>query len=485
MSVLDQFVSEVFRLPGGRNTGAHSFLHRAACAHRTLLSRAADDSSRMESPLGPVLKGIGSLIGRIPRSEVRDRFLLDPTFVQGLHEAAGESLSLADWHRHVADPDPALSPLWPGASSAGANHLGNAFLGLLLRDDPHWCGRVLLQTDLAGRLRFPLSDWSIALWSRRSGPGAPLSQRDVTCRLSRHDMRMSLCDRPNDDLLVMPRREWLRMLVDDDGSPDARQIQFAHGDVGLALHSATSIPGWRVRYDPVGIRDPERHASLTGGLVHAALEAIAHHAPTVAAEFDALVSVVRGWDLPPADSGTLQSFSDPTLPRVMGINVPWTADDQPQLCPFCFSWFGHELGHTKSYLIESMLYVDGHSLTSSHGQSTSRIPRYGRMLPMRTLLQIPYTHLYEWMLMIRFLEGGFSAVPWTISGDPIAYAQELHVEIEEAFDRIGREVPLSAAGKAVIARLHTLDADVSRRWQRLRRRAALVAGTVLRSPPPN
>ena len=30
----------------------------------------------------------------------------------------------------------------------------------------------------------------------------------------------------------------------------------------------------------------------------------------------------------------------------MGINVTYAQNDEPQLCPFCFTWFGHELGHT-------------------------------------------------------------------------------------------------------------------------------------------
>ncbi len=135
---------------------------------------------------------------------------------------------------------------------------------------------------------------------------------------------------------------------------------------------------------------------------------------------DSFVSAIRGWELPPAVYGTLHSFSDPTLPRVMGFNVLCTAQDEPQISSFCFTWFGHELGHTKSYLIETILHVLGLSLTPVHGGYTRIMQRYGRRLPIRTLLQIPCTHLYEWVLLTRALEQRFSALPWTVSDDPIA-----------------------------------------------------------------
>jgi hypothetical protein len=208
------------------------------------------------------------------------------------------------------------------------------------------------------------------------------------------------------------------------------------------------------------------------------LGAIAHHAPAVAAEFDATMSAVRGWELSPAAYGTLQSFSDPTLPRVMGINVSYTEDDQPQLCPFCFTWFGHEMGHTTSYLIETILHVHGQGLTSCHGEFTEMIPRYGRIMPVRTLLQIPYTHLCEWVLLIEFLEGGFAGLPWTIAEDPITFGEDIRAEIEEAFDRMKGSVPLSAAGRFALARLHDLYSDMLARWRRVCARTGVFGTSV-------
>jgi hypothetical protein len=95
------------------------------------------------------------------------------------------------------------------------------------------------------------------------------------------------------------------------------------------------------------------------------------------------------------------------------------------------------------------------------------IPRYGRIMPVRTLLQIPYTHLYEWALLIEFLEGGFAALPWTIDDDPIAFGDDIRAEIEEAFERIDGDVSLSAAGEFALARMHALHAEVLERWQRV------------------
>lgn len=469
MASLDGVVSELFRMPGGVDAGVGiaALLRQAAQAHRTLLVRAADDVTRSRSSVAPLLLGIRALLRRGGSCDVHDRFLLDPTFVEGLHAAADDSPALSDWHRHVTS-EPGAHP----ADPAGDQHLGNSLLELLLRDDPHWQGKVPLQTDLAGRLRFPLCHWSIALWSSAGGPAAALANQCVTCSLARHDVRFALRSRPHDVLLAIPRRECLRLFVNDDDGPDADQIRCARGPVGLKLQFAGEIPGWHVRFDPVGCGDIERHAGLTGGIALAVLNAIALSAPGIAAEFDACVASVRGCDVAPTAAGTVQSFSDPSLPGVMGINVTYNRRDEPLLCPFCFTWFGHELGHTKSYLIETILHVLGHSLTVQHGRFTETIPEYGRALAVRTLLQIPYTHLYEWLLLIQFLEAGFAHLPWTITADPLGFGEGIHSEIEQAFERIARDVPLAPAGRAAVARLHSLYGQVLARWQRARRAAS-------------
>lgn len=252
---------------------------------------------------------------------------------------------------------------------------------LLLRHDPDWCGRIVLQSDLYGRLRFPLCDWSLVLSSNRLDPWSVCAEENVVATLTPRDVRFSLESGTEQPLVHMPRQDWLRMLVGNDDSIDGRGIQFFPGDIAVRLHLASPIPGWRIRYEPLALLDFERHAGLTGGLVAAVLDALRHHAPSVAAEFDAVMSVVRGWELPATPHGTLQSFSDPTLPRVMGINVLYSQSDEPLVCPFCFTWFGHELGHTKSYLIETILHAAGGSLTTNGNQMTGPIARYGRSGP--------------------------------------------------------------------------------------------------------
>ena len=73
---------------------------------------------------------------------------------------------------------------------------------------------------------------------------------------------------------------------------------------------------------------------------------------------------------------------------------------EPCADPLCFTWFGHELGHTKDYLIDTILYERGVALVRNPGERVGPIPRYGRSLPVRTLFQIPYVHLYEWAVLM-------------------------------------------------------------------------------------
>jgi hypothetical protein len=125
------------------------------------------------------------------------------------------------------------------------------------------------------------------------------------------------------------------------------------------------------------------------------------------------------------------------------------------------------LGHTKSYLIETILHVLGLSLAPRHGAYTDMVERYARRLPIRTLLQLPYTHLYEWALLTDAVERGFADLPWTITADPFAFGEDLYAEIEEAFDLISRQVEPTACGHAVLARLWALSKEILARWQQV------------------
>ena len=137
-----------------------------------------------------------------------------------------------------------------------------------------------------------------------------------------------------------------------------------------------------VRYDPVGFKDFAAHASLTGGLVERILASLHHNAPTVYREFRVFVHTVRGYEFPTSTHGVVGSFSDPTLPGVVSVNVPYTPRDEPCLDPFCFTWFGHELAHTKDYLIDTILYGEGGALLHNPAERTGVIPRYGRALSL-------------------------------------------------------------------------------------------------------
>jgi hypothetical protein len=467
VSQRDKLVARLFRMPGDCERESEKVLGLAAEAHRTLLKCAATETTA-RSATRRLLPAIEAHLDRLPTPAVRRRFLVDPAFVEGLHRGAGVSPTLARWHHRVAEPS--IANVCPPADAQSAHRLGNSLLPLLLCGDPQWRGRIDLRTDVYGRLRFPLCDWSLSLSGADKGARSVFSDEPVTASLTRHEVRLSLGGPTGPDLLIAPRRDWLRMMIDNDPQLDGGHLRFGSSVATTRLLYASPFPGWGVRYEPVTVGGETGHAALTGGIVAAVLKAIAHHSPSIAREFDRLMSAVRGWELPAAAYGTIQSFSDPTLPRVMGINVPYGTDGEPQICPFCFTWFGHELGHTKSYLIETILHVRGEVLTTNQADYTDIIERYGRALSLRTLLQVPYTHLYEWALMMDLLEGRFAALPWEIADDPVEFGGDVHQEIVEAFELIEREAKLTECGRAAVARLHSLCSEAQVRWQSIQSR---------------
>ena len=468
MSQRDKLVSRLFRMPGDCERESEKVLGQAAEAHRTLLNCAASEPTA-DGSVGRLLPAIATLLDRLPSPALRRRFLVDPAFVEGLHRGAGISGALAQWHRRVAEPS--ISKVCPPADRQSAHRLGNSLLPLFLCEDPHWRGKIGLRTDVYGRLRFPLCDWSLSLSGVDKDAGSVLSDELVTASLARNEVRLSLGGPTGPDLLIVPRGDWLRMTLANDPCLDGSRLRFGLSKATTRLQFASPFPGWRVRYEPVLVGDETGHAGLTGGVLAAILTAIARHSPSIAREFDRLMSAVRGWELPAAAYGTIQSFSDPMLPRVMGINVPYGCDGEPRICPFCFTWFGHELGHTKSYLIETILHVRGEALTTNQGDYTDVVERYGRALSLRTLLQVPYTHLYEWQLLMDLFEGRFAALPWEIDDDPIELGDDLHQEIVEAFVLIEREAALTPCGRAAVARLHSLCSEAQVRWRSIRGRA--------------
>src|SRR5207249_931724 len=145
----------------------------------------------------------------------------------------------------------------------------------------------------------------------------------------------------------------------------------------------------------------------------------------------------------------------------------------PRLDPFCFTWFGHELGHTKDYLIDTILYKEGLVLLRNAADRTEPIPRYGRSLSVRTLFQVPYVHLYEWALLMDFWDAGFRGLPWDATAGVAAAGDDLAAEIREAFALIEERADLTPAGAAALAHFHEFFDRAEARWCALRRRRSL------------
>lgn len=152
----------------------------------------------------------------------------------------------------------------------------------------------------------------------------------------------------------------------------------------------------------------------------------------------------------------------------MNINIIYSGDDQPMLDPFCFTWLGHELGHTKHYLIDDAAHEAGWCFLRNPGDRTAPIPRYQRSLAVRTLFQIPYVHLYELALLMAFLERGFAGLPWDVVENPMAFGDDLVAEIREAFDLIGECADLTALGEAAVDHFRALYEGAIAHWACLR-----------------
>jgi hypothetical protein len=154
----------------------------------------------------------------------------------------------------------------------------------------------------------------------------------------------------------------------------------------------------------------------------------------------------------------------------MGFAVAFTDDDDPCLDPFCFTWFGHEMGHTKDYLAETVLFGQGQTLAENPADRTGLIPRYGRSLAVRTVVQVPYVHLYEWALLMDFWEGGFHGLPWRVPAAAAAVGEDLAAEIAEAFPLIDGYARLTPVGEAAVAYFRELFERACVRWRVLRSR---------------
>jgi hypothetical protein len=453
MSGVTALIPRLFGSPGGPAPRTGELRRRAASAHAGLLTRAC---ARADPALARSLGAIRALLrGPAPAGEKR-RLLCHPLLIEGLHGLAPFSAELRHWHDSVTAP-PAPAP----AVSAARASLGNVALVALLRADRGWQGEIDCCTDEFGRVGFPLSDWTLTLGTDRH---EVLARQAVTLALGRDRASWRLADAGGEPVLVTSREDCLRVVVDNADPQDRRRVEFPNPRVRPRLQCACRLGRSRVRYDPVAFPDGRAHAGLTGGLIERLVAALRRNSPAVYREFRAFVHAVRGFELPVSAYGVVGSFSDPTLPGVMGINVPYTPEGEPCADPLCFTWFGHELGHTKDYLIDTVLYERGVALVRNPAERVGPIPRYGRALPVRTVFQIPYVHLYEWAVLMDFSEAGFRVLPWPAPTDVRAVGEDLAAEIREAFELIEERVRLTRAGRAALAHFRELFAAASARW---------------------
>jgi hypothetical protein len=448
----------LFGAPGGSRPNTREILQRAGAAHADLLLRA-----HARGDLGRPLASLLAFVRGPSATASKRRLLCDPLFIEGMHTLAPFSADLERWHNSVTTPAAAVAqgPASPAARAA----LDNIDLVLLLCNDRQWLGEHDLSTDVLGRLAFPLSDWTLTLCTDRQ---VVLGCQRVVLSLQAEQACWQLAGARDPPFLTMSHDDCLRMLVDNVEPVDRRRLQFPHPHVKPCLQCAARVGRSQVHYDAVAFQDFRAYAAITGGLVADVLAAMRRNSPAIYREFSAFIHAVRGFEFPAAARRVVGTFSDPTLPGVMSINVPYSPEDEPCIDVFCFTWFGHELGHTKDYLIDTILYREGAALLRNAADWTPPIPRYGRALSVRTLFQVPYVHLYEWALLMDFFEAGFQGLPWRVSADVAAVGDDLAAEIREAFALIDEVAQPTPTGVAALDDFREMFARANARWRRLR-----------------
>lgn len=450
----------LFRMPGSSGKATSHLLAQAAAAHAKLLQIASAVDSR---PGDEVFRTLAEYLkGPAPAADKRQ--LLDHSLmIESLHSLAPACSGLTEW-------DDTLGPRSGGdcdgaKSAAGRAKMGNLSLPLLLRMRPSWGGSVDVCTDAYGRLRFPFSDWSITLCVRSSKGQELLTDQVVLVTLDGTKARWQLAEEPSCPFMVTSREDFHRLVIENDARLDICRMTFPHPRVKPRMQLATTLASSNIRYDPIGFDDVSGHAGLTGAILAALVDAVRINAPAIYAELCVCIQSIRGFELPISRFGVIESFSTQTLPGVMGFNVPYTTRDEPRLDPFCFAWLAHELAHTKHYLIDDVGYLHHCRFLTNPEESTGEIPRYQRPLSVRTLFQLPYVHLYEWVMLMDFIQGRFRGLPWRITGDAVAFGEDLVAEIDESFELIHRHAQLTTLGAATIAHIRRLCRVAGRRWQ--------------------
>jgi hypothetical protein len=453
---------QLFAPPGAVTAHTRHLLAQAAGSHARLLESVRDAH---QQPLDRLREALGGYL-RGTASASEKRFVLDdPQFVEALHTLASASHDLAAWDATVAPGCPHQSA--ERETSIGRGRLGNVVAAVLLRRSRHWCGQIELATDDYGRIHLPFCDWALVLVDENNQGRDLFAHQTLVLDLEEHQARWSLPDRAARPLVRMPRRVFDAMFVDNRVVASSPGVQFGAGSPRPRFERASRLGNTRIRFEPITGDAPSAHAELTGGIVATLLSAIEQNAPQIHDQLCQCIRTIHGFELPPHGCGQIASFSVPTSPGVVGFNVQYTPRDEPRLSPYCFMWLGHELGHTLHYLIDDVAYTHGWRFLENPHEMTPVIPRYGRSLAVRTLLQIPYVHLFEWWLLMQFYERRFAGLPWRMFDDTLAVAKDVRDEIDEAFDLIHQHARLTVTGRAVVERMHELVAEALSHWRQL------------------
>jgi hypothetical protein len=334
-----------------------------------------------------------------------------------------------------------------------------------MRDGCIWEGPLRLTSDLLGRLPLPFCDWTIRLRSAEAGPASVLADADIDVTTDRHGIcwQWTADDAP---FLIMPRETCRHMVVDNPLRVGTGGCHCASRRISPMLVRAIPLCESGVRYEQIHIADPQ-NAEETEVIVGCLHEAMLHNSPSMHHEFCAYMSAIRGYELHLTTSGTVQSFADPTQPGIMNLNIPYNERHEPRLSSLCFTWLAHELAHTKFYLINDIAYDHGWTFLRNGAEMTDVVARYGRRLPMRTLFQIPYTHIYEWESLMDFIDRDFEGLPWKIQENPVVYGEDLRSEIEEALMLSDDIADLTPLGAEAFSRFTELYMRSLARWKML------------------
>lgn len=444
--------ARLFAHPRGSPPGS-GLLSSAARAHQHLFEWECEHLPQ----LGETLPRLRSCCREGRRL---NRLLCHPSFVEALHRLAPECPRLASWHRAVASPS--MLDVIPDAGHDFGG-LGALEFVLRLREGSGWDRPLRVSSDMLGRLQFPFSDWSVTLQTSEGGHEGVLAEEPVNVSAGPEmvDWQWTRDDAP---FLAMSRECCRQMFVDNQALSPPRSWSCTSVRISPRFVRAEALCEAGARYERIHIADA-RHAAEAANIVAALHAAMQRASPPMHAEFCHYMVAVRGYELRLNMEGVVQSFSDPSLPGVMNFNVPFDERDHPCLSPLCFTWLAHELAHTKFYLINDIAFDHGWTFVRNGCEMTDEVARYRRRLPVRTLFQIPYTHVYEWESLMDFLENDFAGLPWSIGEDPFAFGEDLRSEIEEAMQLCDELAEMTPLGAAAFVRFRELYDQSLARWR--------------------